>query len=283
MIDSTTTFLMALLANAVVACSPTRHHDGAAAADGGRSQKYALTGQTAIHASSAMSSSPPTKPVPSRAADAADSEEARAARLRLVRIVASRPPWDRPTWDPNVLAAMRQVPRHAFMPGVGLAASYRDAPHPIGHGQTISQPSVVALMTNALSLKGDERVLEIGTGSGYQAAVLSGLCAKLYTIELLAPLGEAARSRLKALGYQNVTVRIGDGYLGWAEEAPFDRIILTAAPERMPPRLLEQLAEGGVIVAPVGDAQQQLVRWQKEGGRMVRQTLGAVRFVPMVH
>jgi protein-L-isoaspartate(D-aspartate) O-methyltransferase len=214
---------------------------------------------------------------------AGDTEEARRERARLVRqIEIFDKPWGDPRWDPRVVDAMRRVPRHLFMPGASVWAAYRDAPHPIGYGQTISQPTVVALMSNALRLGGREKVLEIGTGSGYQAAVLSLLARTVYSIEIVAPLGTTARDRLARLGYRNVQVRIGDGYAGWPEHAPFDRIILTAAPPKMPDALVEQLVDGGIIVAPVGEVDQVLVRWTKRAGRLHREPLGAVRFVPMV-
>ena len=213
-----------------------------------------------------------------------DTIDARNMRHRLVRSIES---FDRPwgeglRWNPRVLDAMRTVPRHLFMPGHGVASAYRDMPLPIGHGQTISQPTVVALMTQALDLHGTEKVLEIGTGSGYQAAILSLLVGSLFTIEIVAPLGHAAKERLANLGYANVTVRVGDGYLGWPEQAPFDRIILTAAPPEMPAALVQQLADGGTIVAPVGEGEQDLVRWTKRGDTLDKKVLGAVRFVPMV-
>lgn len=213
-----------------------------------------------------------------------DTIEARRARAILVhRITSFDQPWgDDGTWDPRVVDAMLKTPRHLFVPGSDLGRAYRDAPYPIGHGQTISQPTVVALMTQALRLRGDEKVLEIGTGSGYQAAVLSHLVAALYSIEIVAPLGVEAKARLARLGHRNVHVRVADGYAGWPEEAPFDRIILTAAPPEMPPALVAQLAEGGIIVAPVGDDLQDLVRWTKRGGELHEERLGSVRFVPMV-
>lgn len=213
-----------------------------------------------------------------------DTEEARRMRHRLVSTIEGFDlPWDGGRrWSPRVLDALRAVPRHLFMPRFGVAAAYRDVPYPIGHGQTISQPTVVALMTQALHLTGSERVLEIGTGSGYQSAVLSVLAKEVYTIEVVAPLGEAAKQRLARLGYDNVKVRIGDGYAGWPEHAPFDRIIVTAAPPELPPALVAQLAEGGVIVAPVGGDEQDLVRWVKHDGELDKTVLGAVRFVPMV-
>lgn len=213
-----------------------------------------------------------------------DSVEARRAREVLVhRIATFDRPWGDPEgWDPKVIDAMRRTPRHLFMPGASLASAYRDEPHPIGHGQTISQPTVVALMTNALELSGGERVLEIGTGSAYQAAVLSPLAKAVYTIEIVPELAGSARERLARLGYDNVHVRLGDGYAGWPEHAPFDRILLTAAPPEMPAALVAQLADGGSIVAPVGEEQQDLLRWTKRGGSLHEENLGAVRFVPMV-
>jgi len=215
----------------------------------------------------------------------ADPPEARRARARLVRQIQTMgEPWDGGgPWSPAVLEVMGAVPRHLFMPDASLFVAYQDRPEPIGYGQTISQPTVVAIMTDALELSGRERVLEIGTGSGYQAAVLSLLSSEVYSIELVAPLGRASKQRLHRLGYANVHVRVGDGYLGWPEHAPFDRIILTAAPPKMPQPLVTQLRDGGIIVAPVGDRDQRLVRWTKVGGRLHQEDLGAVRFVPMVH
>jgi protein-L-isoaspartate(D-aspartate) O-methyltransferase len=183
-----------------------------------------------------------------------------------------------------VLQAMRLIPRHLFMPGATLRRAYADQPSPIGHGQTISQPTVVAIMTDALDVKGGERVLEIGTGSGYQAAVLSLLVRDVFTIEIVPELGEMARKRLFELGYRNVHVRVGDGYQGWPEHAPFDRVLLTAAPPEVPMALIEQLQEGGILVAPVGEdgELQRLVRWRKVHGTLQKEDLGSVRFVPMV-
>jgi protein-L-isoaspartate(D-aspartate) O-methyltransferase len=219
------------------------------------------------------------------ASDAGDSPEARLARDRLVRsIETDGNPWEGSgPWDPRVLEAMRSVARHRFMPGSPLRRAYMDTPAPIGHGQTISQPTMVAIMSQALSLHGTERVLEIGTGSGYQAAILSVLAREVFTIEIIPALGETAKSRLAALGYRNVEVRIGDGYKGWPERAPFERILLTAAPPEIPKALVDQLAEGGILVAPVGDVPpQRLVRWTRVRGALKKEDLGAVRFVPMV-
>jgi len=209
-----------------------------------------------------------------------DSAAARVHRDALVRAIEA----SGYVKSPRVLAALRQVPRHLFVPAAPLAAAYGDWPLPIGQGQTISQPTVVGEMTDALELKGSERVLEIGTGSGYQAAVLSVLAAEVYSIEIVPELGEKATQRLRELGYANVQVRVGDGYAGWPERAPFDRIIVTAAPPEIPRALLDQLGEGGVLVAPVGEehATQWLVRVRKKGGVLTRERLEPVRFVPMV-
>jgi protein-L-isoaspartate(D-aspartate) O-methyltransferase len=183
--------------------------------------------------------------------------------------------------DARVLDAMRRVPRHELVPEDEREFAYEDRPLPIGRGQTISQPYVVAAMTEALALKGDERVLEVGTGSGYQAAVLSGLVRQVYTIELERELAERARQDLARLGYANVTVRHGDGYRGWPEHAPFDAIIVTAAPEEVPPALIEQLAVGGRLVIPVGRYEQELLVLRRTEQGIEREALFGVRFVPM--
>jgi len=184
----------------------------------------------------------------------------------------------------SVLRAMRTVPRHRFVPPELEAESYRNRPLPIGLGQTISQPFIVALMTELLDPRPDARVLEIGTGSGYQAAVLAECVAKVYTIEIVAPLGARAREVLNGLGYKNVEVRIGDGYKGWPEAAPFDAIIVTAAPDHIPQPLLEQLAPKGRMVIPVGSRhgiQDLLVITKDAEGRAVTERTIAVRFVPL--
>jgi protein-L-isoaspartate(D-aspartate) O-methyltransferase len=185
--------------------------------------------------------------------------------------------------DKGVLDAMRKVERHKFVPGSHIASAYEDHPLPIGHGQTISQPYIVALMTELCELNGTEKVLEIGTGSGYQAAILSLLAGEVYSIEIVEPLGKSARQKLAELGYSNVQVRIGDGYRGWPEEAPFDVIILTASPPMIPQTLIEQMAEGGILVAPEGDFSQELVKITKQNGKISRRTITYVRFVPMIH
>jgi protein-L-isoaspartate(D-aspartate) O-methyltransferase len=181
----------------------------------------------------------------------------------------------------RVLDAMRKVERHRFIPGSHSADAYGDHPVPIGHGQTISQPYIVALMTELCELSGNEKVLEIGTGSGYQAAILSVLASKVYSIELVEPLGKSADQKLKSMGYK-VVVKIGDGYKGLPEQSPFDVIILTAAPVKIPEELLNQLADGGILVAPEGDYSQELVKIKKSGGKYTRENIAAVRFVPMV-
>ncbi|RPI95694.1 MAG: protein-L-isoaspartate(D-aspartate) O-methyltransferase [Spirochaetales bacterium] len=184
--------------------------------------------------------------------------------------------------DKRVLAAMRSVERHRFVPDQQIGAAYEDHPLPIGYGQTISQPYIVALMSELCHLGGNEKVLEIGTGSGYQAAVLSLLAKEVYTIEIVDPLGKASALRLKNLGYSNVSVRVGDGYGGWPEKAPFDVIMLTASPPKIPQSLIDQLADGGLLVAPEGDFNQELVVIEKRGGSIIRRTVTYVRFVPMV-
>lgn len=183
--------------------------------------------------------------------------------------------------DAAVLDAMRRVPRHLFVPEDERGSAYDDSPLSIGHGQTISQPYIVAFMTEALELGREHRVLEIGTGSGYQAAVLGELAKEVFTIEIVEPLAARARDTLKTLGYRNIHVRAGNGYAGWPEEAPFDRIMVTAAPEEVPPALVEQLKVGGLMAIPVGSFDQTLriMRRTPEGMATIK-TL-PVRFVPM--
>jgi protein-L-isoaspartate(D-aspartate) O-methyltransferase len=182
----------------------------------------------------------------------------------------------------RVLEVMGSVPRHEFVPESQRNFAYRDEPLPIGYGQTISQPSLVAFMTDKLDLKPTDRVLEIGTGSGYQAAILSQLVAWVYTIEIVEPLGRRAMADLKRLGYNNVSVRIGDGYKGWPEYAPFDAIIVTCAPDHIPQPLVDQLRDGGRMVIPVGETgDQSLYLLQKRGQAIEQRAILAVRFVPM--
>ncbi len=185
--------------------------------------------------------------------------------------------------DPDVIATMRHVPRHRFVPARYSIFAYIDGPLPIGHNQTISQPSLVANMTEALALKKTDKVLEIGTGSGYQAAILGELTDKVFTIEIVEPLARQATQTLAELGYKNVRVRTGDGYLGWPEEAPFDAIIVTAAPEQVPQPLLDQLAVGGRLILPVGRGIQTLDLYRRTVDGYQRKTLTLVRFVPLVH
>ncbi len=183
--------------------------------------------------------------------------------------------------DPRVLAAMEKVPRHLFVPENVRHQAYGDHPVPIGHGQTISQPYIVAFMTQALDVKREHRVLEIGTGSGYQAAILGELAGEVYTMEIIEPLAQSARETLERLGYENVHVRAGNGYEGWPEHAPYDRIMVTAAPEEVPPALVEQLEVGGLMAIPVGGLVQELrILRRTERGTETLKTL-PVRFVPM--
>ncbi|CAN5760013.1 protein-L-isoaspartate(D-aspartate) O-methyltransferase [soil metagenome] len=187
--------------------------------------------------------------------------------------------------DSLTLAAMRAVPRHEFVPADQRLYAYENAPLPIGHGQTISQPVVVALMTQLVRPRAGMRVLEVGTGSGYQAAVLARTGARVWTIEIFRVLAEEAGARLARLGYRNVAVRHGDGYAGWPEAAPFDAIVVTAGADSIPPALIEQLAPGGRLVMPVGDPllDQELVLVEKdEAGRTVSRRLVPVRFVPLL-
>jgi protein-L-isoaspartate(D-aspartate) O-methyltransferase len=202
-----------------------------------------------------------------------------ALREQMVRLQIER----RGVRNPAVLQAMRQVERHLFVPESLRRSAYEDHPLPIGHGQTISQPYIVAAMTEMLDPKPEDRALEIGTGSGYQAAVLAQLVKHVYTIEVVEPLGKQAQARLAELGCRNVTVRIGDGYEGWPEQAPFDKILLTAAPPDVPQKLIDQLKPGGRLVAPVGTGWQELVVIDKDAkGRVRRRTEFPVMFVPMV-
>lgn len=186
--------------------------------------------------------------------------------------------------DHRVIKAMRSVKRHLFVPDSYLPMAYNDSPLPIGYGQTISQPYIVAYMTEILDLKPSDRVLEIGTGSGYQAAILAELCGSVYTIELVPQLGEHAGALLKELGYKNITAKTGDGYRGWTEYAPFDVIIVTCSPTHIPSPLEKQLAEGGRMIIPVGEKYaQQLVYLVKKNGKLKRKAVLPVSFVPMVN
>jgi protein-L-isoaspartate(D-aspartate) O-methyltransferase len=211
--------------------------------------------------------------------DAAESEkdEYAFARERMV----SRQIVRRGVSDKLVLAAMRKVPRHEFVPENMKPRAYEDNPLPIGEEQTISQPYIVALMTELLKLKGAEKVLEIGTGSGYQAAILAEIVPEVYTIEIIESLATSADERLKRLGYKNITVKFGDGYKGWKEHAPFDGVIVTAAPDHIPQPLVDQLKIGGRMVIPVGDFFQELKLLTKTEDVVKEKNIIPVRFVPM--
>lgn len=185
--------------------------------------------------------------------------------------------------DKRVIEALRRVPRHLFVPKDLEKLAYEDTPLPIGYGQTISQPYVVALMTESLQAKPGDKILEVGTGSGYQAAILSEMGCKVYTVEIIKALADKAQERLATLGYKDIFVLWGDGYLGWREHAPFDGIIVTCAVDHIPPPLLEQLKEGGRMVIPVGPpwSLQSLLVVEKTKGGVVTHDLGTVRFVPL--
>ena len=183
--------------------------------------------------------------------------------------------------DSKVLQAMRKVPRHLFVPAAMQTKAYQDTALPIGHGQTISQPYIVAYMTQAARILPTDRVLEIGTGSGYQDAVLACLSLEVYTIEIVEPLGRRAKSLLESLGYENIRFRIGDGYDGWPERAPFDAIVVTAAPLQVSQPLLDQLRVGGRMILPLGGRGQKLVRMTRTARGLKREILLPVKFVPM--
>ena len=183
----------------------------------------------------------------------------------------------------SILNALRKVPRHEFVLPEYLKYAYKDAPLPIDEGQTISQPYIVAFMTDVLDVKPGDRVLEIGTGSGYQAAILAQLCDSVFTIELFKSLSRAASSVFKKLGYNNIYCKLGDGYKGWPSKAPFDAIIVTCSPSHVPGELKEQLAEGGRMIIPVGEGRvQQLVLLRKKNGKLKEKQILPVRFVPML-
>lgn len=216
-------------------------------------------------------------------------ENFRKRREEMVRAQIATPgsSGSEPVRDSRVLDSMRKTPRHRFVPAELVAYAYDDRPLPIGYGQTISQPYIVARMTELLQPKSQHHVLEIGTGSGYQAAVLSPLVAQVHTIEIIEPLGTAACQRLAGLGYKNIEVRVGDGYFGWREKAPFDGIIVTAAANHIPPPLVEQLKPGGRMVIPVGNPFQtqmlMLVTKGRQGPHDLQvQNLMPVAFVPLI-
>lgn len=217
------------------------------------------------------------------------ADEYAMARQKMVEIIeqdvkATSLYLNKQELDPRVMQALRTVPRHQFVPEDKLSAAYYNRPVPIGHGQTISQPFIVAIMTDLLGTTPESKVLELGTGSGYQAAILSGLVEKVFTIEIIKPLGEQAAIRLAQLGYHNVQVKIGDGYYGWEEHAPFDTIIVTAAGSHIPPPLIKQLKVGGHMIIPVGSqflTQQLLLISKQPDNQISTQQILPVRFVPL--
>ena len=211
------------------------------------------------------------------------------ARMGLIKIIeedvrqTSRE-LDKSELDPRVMEAIANVPRHEFVPPEEKPNAYKNQPLPIGHGQTISQPYIVAIMSDMLNLNPNSKVLELGTGSGYQAAILSELSGEVYTIEIVEPLGLLAKERLQRLGYDNVTTKVGDGYYGWQEHAPFDAIIVTAAASHIPPPLIKQLKPGGRMVVPVGSRfmmQQLLLVDKRDDGKVVSRQVLPVVFVPV--
>jgi protein-L-isoaspartate(D-aspartate) O-methyltransferase len=212
-----------------------------------------------------------------RAADASSEGDYKTMRERMIETQIKA----RGVKDPRVLAAMLKVERHLFVPKDLHPTAYSDQPLPIGEGQTISQPYIVALMTELLDLKGDEKVLEVGTGSGYQAAILAELAKEVYTIEIIEKLATSAEKLLLDLGYKNIKVKAGDGYLGWPEAAPFDAIIVTCAPDHIPKPLKDQLKEGGRMVIPVGEFTQELKKIVKRGANFETTNVTPVIFVPM--
>ena len=191
---------------------------------------------------------------------------------------------DRGVKDKHVIQVMKNTPRHLFVPKEFIDEAYNDYPLPIGEKQTISQPYIVALMTELLDLERSDKVLEIGTGSGYQLAVLSQLVDFCYSIEIKESLATNARKKMNSLGYENVKIKLGDGYQGWKEYAPFDKIILTAAPVEIPPELIKQLKDGGLMVLPVGEKNnQELIVLRKKEKELIKEHIIPVRFVPMIH
>jgi protein-L-isoaspartate(D-aspartate) O-methyltransferase len=221
-------------------------------------------------------------PGPASAADFAAERSALVDELRLYG--RQDPPPGQQGFDDRVLQALREVERHQFVPERLWPEAYANHPLPIGHGQTISQPYIVALMTDLVDPDGNDTVLEVGTGSGYQAAVLARLVERVYSIEIIEPLARQAKHRLQGLGYDNVTTRLGDGYFGWQEHAPFDAIVVTAAASHVPPPLIEQLKPGGRMVIPVGGrfAVQYLLLLEKSAaGEILTRQITAVRFVPL--
>jgi len=209
--------------------------------------------------------------------ESSDNAEFAIARRHMVRDQIKA----RGIRDSRVLKAFERVERHRFVDSSRWPEAYNDYPLPIGRGQTISQPYIVALMTDLAGIEPTDTVLEIGTGSGYQAAILGELADQVYSIEIIEPLGKSAETRLKELGYENINVRIGDGYRGWPEAAPFDAIIITCAPPEIPQPLIDQLADGGRMVVPVGTYYQELILAKKKDGRIEKSRIAPVQFVPM--
>jgi len=222
-------------------------------------------------------------------ASAAAADEYADARQNLVDIIEQDVRdtslyLDKEALDPRVMTAMGKVPRHAFVPAVQRHKAYTNRPLPIGYGQTISQPYIVALMSDLIKPQAGDKVLELGTGSGYQAAILAELTGQVYSIEIIDALGKQADERLSRLGYDNITLRIGDGYYGWEEHAPFDAIVVTAAASHVPPPLVAQLKPGGRMIIPVGSRflTQQLVLIEKTpGGQLITRQILPVKFVPL--
>jgi len=237
----------------------------------------------ARHRSAGWSQEGPSPPAPTLQGDlkqSAQSDPEQFARLR--QRMVRRDLAERDIQDKAVLDAMGRIPRHLFVPDDIRTVAYADRPLPIGHNQTISQPYIVALMTQMAEAKAEERALDIGTGSGYQAAVLGEICKEVYSIEIVEPLATQAKQRLAQLGYKNITVRHGDGYQGWLEKAPFDLIIVAAAPDHVPQPLIDQLAKGGKLVIPVGQWYQELIVIERDTDGNVHRRKGIpVRFVPM--
>ncbi len=224
-------------------------------------------------------STPVEKPTPTSEKEEKEADPYLETRKKMVETQMRA----RDITDEEVLTAMETVPRHEFVPQELIKQAYRDHPLPIGYGQTISQPYIVALMTQLLHLKRGDEVLEIGTGSGYQAAVLAELTAKVYTVEIVEELEQQAEERLRRLGYTNIKVKYADGYYGWEEYAPYDAIIVTAAPDHIPQPLLQQLKDGGRLVIPVGPPGGYQTLWQieKKGDQIISNNITGVIFVPL--
>ena len=210
------------------------------------------------------------------------SADGNNARSRARRQMVEKQIKARGITDLRVLEAFNRVPRHEFVLPADTHAAYEDHPLPIGKGQTISQPYIVALMTELLAVGPADRVLEVGLGSGYQAAILAELSAEVFSLEVVEPLARITENRLRELGYTNIRIAVRDGYDGWIEEAPFDAIVVTAAPEKIPQTLINQLGDGGRMVVPVGRHLQELIFVEKQGGEVRTQKVADVRFVPMV-